>query len=324
MKKNNLDNIGRDILLGVAVGDALGVPVEFELREDLQENPVIDMRSYGTYNQPKGTWSDDSSLTFCLAESLIDGYDLRDIAMKMIEWKENAFWTAHEEVFDIGLTTSLAIERLCEIINRGQEDLLINLGNIDDENSNGNGSLMRILPIVMYVKDISIRKQFEIIWQVSALTHYHIRSAIACLIYIRFAENLMNGMTKHESYQKMQQDIALFFTEYPISPEEQKLFERIIVHSIDTYSINEINSSGYVLDSLEASLWCLLKNNNYKDTVLAAVNLGNDTDTIAAIAGGLAGILYGFESITSNWINDLQKKEEIMALADKFTTFYSI
>jgi ADP-ribosylglycohydrolase len=324
MKKNNLDNIGRDILLGVAVGDALGVPVEFELREDLQENPVIDMRSYGTYNQPKGTWSDDSSLTFCLAESLIDGYDLRDIAMKMIEWKENAFWTAHEEVFDIGLTTSLAIERLCEIINRGQEDLLINLGNIDDENSNGNGSLMRILPIVMYVKDISIRKQFEIIWQVSALTHYHIRSAIACLIYIRFAENLMNGMTKHESYQKMQQDIALFFTEYPISPEEQKLFERIIVHSIDTYSINEINSSGYVLDSLEASLWCLLKNNNYKDTVLAAVNLGNDTDTIAAIAGGLAGILYGFESIPSNWINDLQKKEEIMALADKFTTFYSI
>jgi ADP-ribosylglycohydrolase len=324
MKKSNLDNIGRDILLGVAVGDALGVPVEFELREDLQENPVIDMRSYGTYNQPKGTWSDDSSLTFCLAESLIDGYDLRDIAMKMIEWKENAFWTAHEEVFDIGLPTSLAIERLCEIINRGQEDLLINLGNIDDENSNGNGSLMRILPIVMYVKDISIRKQFEIIWQVSALTHYHIRSAIACLIYIRFAENLMNGMTKHESYQKMQQDIALFFTEYPISPEEQKLFERIIVHSIDTYSINEINSSGYVLDSLEASLWCLLKNNNYKDTVLAAVNLGNDTDTIAAIAGGLAGILYGFESIPSNWINDLQKKEEIMALADKFTTFYSI
>jgi ADP-ribosylglycohydrolase len=324
MKKSNLDNIGRDILLGVAVGDALGVPVEFELREDLQENPVIDMRSYGTYNQPKGTWSDDSSLTFCLAESLIDGYDLRDIAMKMIEWKENAFWTAHEEVFDIGLTTSLAIERLCEIINRGQEDLLIKLGNIDDENSNGNGSLMRILPIVMYVKDISIRKQFEIIWQVSALTHYHIRSAIACLIYIRFAENLMNGMTKYESYQKMQQDIVLFFTEYPISPEEQKLFERIIVHSIDTYSINEINSSGYVLDSLEASLWCLLKNNNYKDTVLAAVNLGNDTDTIAAIAGGLAGILYGFESIPSNWINDLQKKEEIMALADKFTTFYSI
>jgi ADP-ribosylglycohydrolase len=324
MKKNNLDNIGRDILLGVAVGDALGVPVEFKNREALILDPVIDMRSYGTYNQPKGTWSDDSSLTFCLAESLIDGYDLRDIAMKMIEWKENAYWTAHEELFDIGLTTSMAIERLKEIIQTGQEDILSKLGNLVDENSNGNGSLMRILPIVMYVKDISIRKQFEIIWQVSALTHYHIRSAIACLIYIRFAENLMNGMTKHESYQKMQQDIALFFTEYPISPEEQKLFERIIVHSIDTYSINEINSSGYVLYSLEASLWCLLKNNNYKDTVLAAVNLGNDTDTIAAIAGGLAGILYGFESIPSNWISDLQKKEEIMALADKFTTFYSI
>jgi ADP-ribosylglycohydrolase len=159
MKKNNLDNIGRDILFGVAVGDALGVPVEFELREDLLENPVTDMRSYGSQHyQPKGTWSDDSSLTFCLAESLLKGYDLRDMAMKMIQWKEHAYWTAYEEVFDIGLTTSLAIERLCEIINKGQEDLLIKLGNIDDENSNGNGSLMRILPIVMYVKDISIRK----------------------------------------------------------------------------------------------------------------------------------------------------------------------
>lgn len=319
MKKNNLDNIGRDILLGVAVGDALGVPAEFELREDLLENPVIDMRSYGTYNQPKGTWSDDSSLTFCLAESLIDGYDLRDIAMKMIEWKENAYWTAHEEVFDIGLTTSMAIEILNEIIQTGQEDILSKLGNLVDENSNGNGSLMRILPIVIYVKDIPIRKQFEIIWQVSALTHYHIRSAIACLIYIRFAENLMSGMSKYESYHKMRQDMALFFTEYPISPEEQKLFKRIIVHFIDTYSINEINSSGYVLDSLEASLWCLLKNDNYKDTILAAVNLGNDTDTIAAITGGLAGILYGFESIPNEWIKELARKDEIQILADQLT-----
>jgi ADP-ribosylglycohydrolase len=210
MKKNNLDNIGRDILFGVAVGDALGVPVEFELREDLLENPVTDMRSYGSHHyQPKGTWSDDSSLTFCLAESLLKGYDLRDMAMKMIQWKEHAYWTAHEEVFDIGPTTSLAIERLCEIINKGQEDLLIKLGNIDDENSNGNGSLMRILPLVIHVKDLPIIKQFEIIWQVSALTHYHIRSAISCLIYIRIAKNLLNGMTKYQSYQKMQQDMIL-------------------------------------------------------------------------------------------------------------------
>jgi ADP-ribosylglycohydrolase len=323
MKKNNLDYIGRDILFGVAVGDALGVPVEFELREDLLENPVTDMRSYGSHHyQPKGTWSDDSSLTFCLAESLLKGYDLRDMAMKMIQWKEHAYWTAYEEVFDIGLTTSLAIERLCEIINKGQEDLLIKLGNIDDENSNGNGSLMRILPLVIHVKDLPIIKQFEIIWQVSALTHYHIRSAISCLIYIRFAENLLNGMTKYQSYQKMQQDMILFFTEYSISLDEQKLFDRLIVHSIDTFSIDEIKSSGYVLDSLEASLWCLLKYDNYKETVLAAVNLGNDTDTIAAISGGLAGILYGFDSIPSEWINDLQKKDEIIVLADKLTKLY--
>jgi len=129
-------------------------------------------------------------------------------------------------------------------------------------------------------------------------------------------------MTKYQSYQKMQQDMILFFTEYSISLDEQKLFDRLIVHSIDTFSIDEIKSSGYVLDSLEASLWCLLKYDNYKNTVLAAVNLGDDTDTIAAISGGLAGILYGFDTIPSEWINDLQKKDEIIVLADKLTKLY--
>ena len=110
-------NHGRDIILGVAVGDALGVPVEFQSREVLNGNPVRDMREYGTYQQPKGTWSDDSSLTFCLAESLIDGFDLKNMSHKFVEWMTNAYWTPHEEVFDIGITTRHALRRLENILN---------------------------------------------------------------------------------------------------------------------------------------------------------------------------------------------------------------
>jgi len=99
----------RNALIGLAIGDALGVPVEFNSRADLDDNPVKEMRAFGTYNQPKGTWSDDSSLTFCLAEALLDGIQLKSIAKNFVAWKQEAYWTAHNEVFDIGITTSKSI-----------------------------------------------------------------------------------------------------------------------------------------------------------------------------------------------------------------------
>ena len=101
-----------DALLGVAIGDAVGVPYEFTSREEMQANPATDMIGHGTYNQPKGTWSDDSSLTFCLAESLISGYDLKDMSERFIKWADEAYWTAHKQVFDIGVTTSIAILKI--------------------------------------------------------------------------------------------------------------------------------------------------------------------------------------------------------------------
>ena len=108
MKSNKVTNT----LLGVAIGDAVGVPYEFSSREKMQSNPATDMIGYGTFNQPKGTWSDDSSLTFCLAESLISGYDLKDMSERFIKWADEAYWTAHKQVFDIGVTTSIAILKI--------------------------------------------------------------------------------------------------------------------------------------------------------------------------------------------------------------------
>ena len=113
-----------DALLGVAIGDAVGVPYEFTSREEMQANPATDMIGHGTYNQPKGTWSDDSSLTFCLAESLVGGYNLKDMSERFIKWMDEAYWTAHNQVFDIGITTSIAISRLRELIDEGNLDEL--------------------------------------------------------------------------------------------------------------------------------------------------------------------------------------------------------
>ena len=107
-----MSNLNKDILLGTAIGDALGVPVEFEYRQVLEKNPVVGMREYGTHNQPKGTWSDDSSLALCLAESLCNGYNLNDIADKFIRWYYDGYCTPYGRVFDVGITTARAISNL--------------------------------------------------------------------------------------------------------------------------------------------------------------------------------------------------------------------
>ncbi len=317
-------NIAKDILLGVAVGDALGVPVEFESRSYLVQNPVTDMQGYGTYNQPPGTWSDDSSLTFCTAESLLGGYNLADIAERFCRWRENAYWTSHNEVFDIGITTRNSLIKIRKILNENQPENLKQLACNIDPTQNGNGSLMRILPLLLYVKGMEIEKQFEIIREVSALTHPHIRAAYACLIYIRFAENLLTETEKWSAYNKTQHDIYNFFISSNADKTEVAHFNRVIKPDLSTLKQSDIQSGGYVIHSLEAAFWCFLTTGNYSECVLKAVNLGDDTDTTAAITGGLAGLFYGYENIPSNWINLLARKNEIYELSEKLADYFEL
>ncbi|MEP6949258.1 MAG: ADP-ribosylglycohydrolase family protein [Ginsengibacter sp.] len=174
----------KDILLGVAVGDALGVPVEFKSRESIRENPVTSMIGFGTNNLPPGTFSDDSSLTFCLADALTNDFDLKDIAQNFIKWRDNAFWAARGEVFDIGIATSQAIDRLKNGTHPG-------FAGGSDKFSNGNRSLMRILPLLFYLLDKPVNERYEITKQVSSITHAHIRSVISCFYYLEFAKQLL-------------------------------------------------------------------------------------------------------------------------------------
>lgn len=311
----NRKNFSKNILIGSAVGDALGVPVEFKSRQYLQQNPVTDMMGYGTYNMPPGTFSDDSSMMFCLAESLCNGYNLNDIAEKFQMWMHEGYWTADGEVFDVGISTRKAINRLRVVKNPTE-------AGSTSESDNGNGSLMRILPLAIFTKDLSIDERCEIVKEVSSITHAHNRSVLACIYYIEFALNVLDSENLEEAYLNTNFWLKLFLEENEIYKNEFPYFERILNGKLIDLKEDEIKSTGYVMDSLEASIWCLLHTDSYKDCVLKAVNLGHDTDTIACIAGGIAGIYYDAETIPTNWIEQLARVDDILHLAEQLEEKY--
>lgn len=303
MKFNHLQTI----LIGTAVGDALGVPVEFQPRGYLKANPVTDMREYGTHEQPKGTWSDDTSLMLCLAESMVEGLDTNNLAQKFIAWKNDNLWTPHGWVFDIGIGTRIAIERL-------ENGMTPELAGGLDERDNGNGSLMRILPLVLHIKDLDIEERYDWTKKISSITHAHVRSVMACFYYLEFAKKIIDGKEKFQAYNELQSELTQYFEQRKINPIEINKFRRLLVEDISKVDEDNIKSSGYVIDTLEAAIWCTLITNNHKDAVLKAVNLGHDTDTTGAVTGGLAALIYGLDNIPNEWINTLARKDDIINL----------
>lgn len=303
-------------IMGLCVADALGVPVEFMARDTLADNPVVGMRSYGTYNQPAGTWSDDTSMSLCLADSLCRGLDYNDIMQNFLKWFQRGEFTPFGVAFDIGNTTLRALKRFA------QGTAPIECGG-NAEHDNGNGSLMRILPLLFYLQSIYGREfyqkdeAFAVIHEVSALTHAHKRSQIACGIYISVAAMFPGevnltvavnlGVGKAREYYRKQGDFE----------EELKFYTRLKDKDFAKLPAESIRSSGYVVDTLEAAIWCLLNTENYKDCVLKAVNLGSDTDTVAAVAGGLAGLKYGYEGIPQDWLGAIVKRDYVETLCNQ-------
>jgi ADP-ribosyl-[dinitrogen reductase] hydrolase len=298
----------KDSLLGLAVADALGVPHEFSRPEDLRENPVTDMVGYGTYDVPPGTWSDDSSLTFCLAESLCSGFNTDHMGELFVKWYYQDYWTATGDVIDIGIGTRNAIMK----IKNGTK---AELAGGNDEKDNGNGSLMRILPLVFAIQNLPIEERFERTRKVSAITHGHIRAVMACFFYLEFAKQVIEGKSKFDIYKDLQTTLPSFYEKVGIDSNEIAHFDRLLQNNIADLPLSEIRSGGYVIETIEACIWCLLTTDNYKDAVLKAVNLGHDTDTTAAVTGGLAGLLYGFDEIPQEWVEKLVRVGDIEELA---------
>jgi len=181
---------------------------------------------------------------------------------------------------------------------------------------------MRILPLLFEIKGLSPSEQFEKIWEISALTHKHIRAAMACFIYLKLAELILLGLAKEQAYAEMRNQVSKFWTDINFPESEIIHFNSTILHDIRSKTHNQLRSSGYVIDSLESSLWVFMEKDNYKDTVLSIVSLGEDTDTGAAIAGGLAGLYYGLESIPEDWLLSIARYDDIKLLVEKIAKRY--
>ncbi len=301
-----------DGLIGFVVGDAMGVPLEFTPREELLKKPVTKMIGNGTYNLPAGTWSDDTSMMIATIDSINakNGIDLKDIALKFSAFKNHASYTATGEVFDIGNTCRMAIDKFEE--NREDPTLC----GIDDINANGNGSLMRILPIAYYAIEKKLKEYeiLELVRQISSMTHAHEISVMGCYFYVRYVIFLLNGKDKYSAYSMAKcVDYGMF------KEETQEVYSRLIKDDISKVKVNDIKSTGYIVDSLEAAIWVTLKSENYKEAVIGAINLGGDTDTIGALTGALAGIVYGYDFIPEEWKDAIAKKEYLMDIFEEFS-----
>ncbi|MBQ4030604.1 MAG: ADP-ribosylglycohydrolase family protein [Bacilli bacterium] len=301
----------KDGMFGLAIADAVGVPAEFKSREELKINPITKMIGYGTHNQPEGTWSDDSSMAIATMDSINETgtIDYDDIMHKFFDWANNSKYTATGVFFDIGITTSNAIRSYTmgiDPIQCGEKSV----------RSNGNGSLMRILPVVLYCyyNNIPYEQEVELINNVSSLTHAHEISKLGCKIYADYMREILNGNNPEIAYENLKDyDYSKYY-----SQESIQYYKRLFDGSLKKAPEEEIRSSGFVVDTLEASIWCNLKSNNYEEAVLKAVNLGEDTDTVGAVTGSIAGVYYGYENIPEYWREHLKSKEYLDSLCTVF------
>ena len=298
-------------IIGFVVGDIMGVPVEFYSREKLLLNPVTEMLEYRTHNMPKGCWSDDTSMTLATMDSIIKCKEINtnDMADRFIKWYRNGEYTATGIMFDIGTTTQQALVKY----QRGI-DIASKCGG-EREYDNGNGSLMRMLPIAYYCffKGLEDTEILKIVKEVSSITHRHQISILGCYIYVRLAMELLKGKELLQAYQEIKKLDYSYFTEDTIYK-----YERILNNDIGLYNINEINSDGYIVTTLEAVIWTLINSKSFNETIIKAINLGEDTDTVGACVGGLAGIYYGIENIKQKWKDNILRYDYIINMCKEF------
>ena len=311
-----MKNIWKEGVFGVVIGDALGCPVQFESRERVATHPVTGMRGQGTFNLPAGSWTDDSSLTLALLDSIgrTGKMDLKDIMGNFVEWLEHGAFTPYGYSYDIGFGTECAIQSYMKSVNP------FTCGGTASSN-NGNGSLMRIMPACLYcyAKGMDDEGAIRAIHAVGSLTHAHIRANIACGLYFFMIRSVLDG--EGSLQERMQEGLDRGFAYYEKTlqdPAELKYYDRI--RDLDQFAktpAEEIRGSGYVVETLEAVAWALVTTGTFEEVLLKVVNLGQDTDTTGAIAGGLAALYYGYDAIPADWIDAIRKKEWIGELCGK-------
>ena len=283
-------------LVGLLVGDALGVPYEFHSRAaipppaEIEFDPPLGFVRAHAGVRP-GTWSDDGAQALILLDSLLDcgRFDPARFAQGLMGWNQSGFMAVDGEVFDVGIQTAAAIRRL-------QAGVAPLEAGATDERSNGNGSLMRVLPLALWHRGSDSALIADAFDQ-SAVTHGHVRSKLCCSLYCLWARNII--IERDDAWQAAVESLCAAFARGSLEREE---LERRIVPSDDDA---EISGSGYVVHSLHAASWAN-SHDSYEAVVKAAISLGDDTDTTACIAGGIAGLRFGVDAIPKRWRDRLR------------------
>ena len=297
----------KDGIIGFIVGDALGLPVEFHSINELIKNPVTKMIGYETHNMPRGTWSDDTSLTLATLTSITNsqGFDWDDIMNEFAQWFYNGKYTQYNNAFDYGVTTSTPLNKYKKGIPAlecgGKSDRYVD-----------NGSLMRMLPLSFLPKP-----NFEHVDKLSSLTHANEIAKIGCSLYVEIGRSMVyNDLSLKEHVINSSKRVMKYYAD---SNELQK-FKRIT----DFNFFGGVFSSRHIVDTLECCIYCLETSNSFKDAVLKAVNLGSTSDTLGAVCGGLAGIYYGFDEIPIDWIEQIPYINKVLPLCEKYEEFCKI
>jgi ADP-ribosylglycohydrolase len=319
-------NVWLDGMMGLVVGDALGVPVQFMTRDEIrsrERGPVTGMESGGVYDMPQGTWSDDSSMALATLASLLEKREvnLGDIMMRFVKWEVKGEYTPFGEAFDEGNTCSNAIYKFIDHPD-------VNTCGKTGERANGNGALMRILPACLYYYERTTKastSEDEAIYgihAISALTHNHLRGQMCCGIYYFMVKHIIEGANGDASLQQLMQEginegLKFYGQDIRNLTEMAYLGRLFDLNEMKDTPEEDIIPSGYVVESLEAAVWCLITTSTLEECLLKAVNLGDDTDTIAAIAGGLAGLYYAYEAIPQEWLAVIKRREWIEDMCGK-------
>ena len=288
--------------MGLLVGDALGVPYEFHLPEDLPPSHQIEMAPPPEFRRahlgvPPGTWSDDGAQALVLLDSLLanQGLDLEHFAHGLTRWLHQGFFAVNNLVFDVGVQTDSAIKRLMLGIPADQSGP-------SEEWRNGNGSLMRVLPLVLWHQGPD--EELACLAARQGLpTHGHPRSQVVCAMYCLWGRGILDG--RASPWEGAADSLRELINYFP--PAEVELV-------LDPENRERAQGTGYVLDCLWSARRAVEETTNYQDCVRRAIAFGHDTDTTAAVAGGIAGLMYGQDAIPERWRRALLGQDAVRPL----------
>lgn len=307
---SQLANRFRGALLGLAAGDALGTSLEFQPRPE--SNVITNIVGGGPFKLKPGEWTDDTSMALCLAHSLIrlSAFNEQDQMDLYVAWWKDGAFSSTGKCFDIGLTTASALQKYLETNDP--------MAGNDDPCTAGNGSLMRLAPVVMFYAS-EPREAIRFSAESSKTTHAAVEAVDACRLFAAMLLGAMYGETKTMILSSEYAPVKKYWEMHPLSEN----IARVSRGSYKNKSRDEIKSSGYVVDSLEAALWSFHNSSSFEEGAIKAVNLGGDADTIGAIYGQLAGAYYGETGIPINWIKELAYYHVFYLYADELVAFYS-